>query len=338
MALPRDRQGTFTPAELYFFAEQETITIVPRLTLPKLRLVSYTPLLSPTSSSGGENGEDVRYGDGVIQAMRPNRRVKVPIWLAVLLKRQRRCTVEIPGWLHVDSLQRKVDEERGIVHRSAEQEFEQRRRARRRRRPGDAPNGADEDEDEDDRPGQGFSSLPLRWIEISDILLDACGDDFPLAPISALQSRSSRQRSTADGAAAANQDDDGVDSVSGDRASSLAPQHTTSTTTGGGSEMTTSSAQTVDLTRRLLRDLREIRQAKARQGLQLLGDEDAGPVLRMDRIGSYEVNEIRGLFGGTADTLRRLEETRRRADDDDDDDDEDRGGGGGGVDEDMDDD
>lgn len=381
MALPRDRQGTLTPAELFFLAEQETVTIVPRLTLPKLRLVSYTPSASERSSGG--DGSSRRGGgrhdasDGVIPAMRPNRRVRVPLWLAVLLKRQRRCNVEIPEWLHAEQLQRKVDEERGIVRRDAAgRDADERRRIARRRaeierqRSGTPPppgldrrrhtgdgdrdndDGDGDDDDEEGRvPGQGFSKLPLRWVELSDILLDSCGDDFPPAPMSLLDVRAAGPRhhdaDVEDGGGGASSyapSDAGerTGTLPSDTAAAAASSRRANGDSGaggsaGGGASVASTAQTIDLTRRLLRDLREVRQAKARQGLTLLGDDDVGPVLVMDRIGSYEVNEIRGLFSGAADMLRALDDTRRRPDDDDEDDEGGRGTGGG-DDDDMEDD
>ncbi len=57
-----------------------------------------------------------------------------------------------------------------------------------------------------------------------------------------------------------------------------------------------------ELTRRLLRDLREVRQAKARKGIETIGETH----LQMDNLGMMEINEIRfgkagqtnGIFGG----------------------------------------
>jgi len=46
-----------------------------------------------------------------------------------------------------------------------------------------------------------------------------------------------------------------------------------------------------ELTRRLLRDLREIRQAKARKGAGAVGETH----LQMDNLGMMEINEIRFL-------------------------------------------
>lgn len=54
--------------------------------------------------------------------------------------------------------------------------------------------------------------------------------------------------------------------------------------------------------RGLLRDIREVRQAKARQGLQQLNDAH----MRMDGLGALEVNEIRPFVGGVMDHLREL--------------------------------
>ena len=56
-----------------------------------------------------------------------------------------------------------------------------------------------------------------------------------------------------------------------------------------------------DLTRRLLRDLREIRQAKSRKGLEQI----EATHLRMDNLGMMEICEIRFL-SQTLDRLRTL--------------------------------
>ncbi len=58
--------------------------------------------------------------------------------------------------------------------------------------------------------------------------------------------------------------------------------------------------------RRLLRDLREQRQAKARLGIEILDDR----LLRMDNLGAMEINEIRPLFAGTMNSIRKLQEAQ----------------------------
>lgn len=55
-----------------------------------------------------------------------------------------------------------------------------------------------------------------------------------------------------------------------------------------------------DETRRLLRDLREIRQSKIRDGISLLDDTH----LQMENLGALEINELRPLFSSVADNLR----------------------------------
>lgn len=85
--------------------------------------------------------------------------------------------------------------------------------------------------------------------------------------------------------------------------------------------------------RRLLRDLREVRAAKVRQGLGVL---DAGAGVKMNGVGAMEVGEARGFVTGVVDGLRKVgaaqeaqgrEEAEERAReggaDGDDDDDED---------------
>lgn len=195
MALPKSLQSTFQPSELSFIAENQVIDIIPRQALDSIDLYS-----------------------GTIASMRPPRRSSVPLWLAILLKRQRRATLVPPSWLTVESLESKLH-----------------------------------DESSSDSRGQhsGFSDLPFQWIELSDLILDAAPDDVP----------------------------------------------------------------DVDIVRRLLRDIRETRQAKARDGLEVLEDK----VLQMDNIGWTEINEIRGVFAGSMDVLRRLQETKPDEDGDDDD-------------------
>lgn len=55
------------------------------------------------------------------------------------------------------------------------------------------------------------------------------------------------------------------------------------------------------MTRRLLRDLRDVRQAKARKGIDTIGDTH----LQMDNLGMMEITEIRFL-GNALDRLRLL--------------------------------
>jgi GINS complex subunit 2 len=109
--------------------------------------------------------------------MRPPRRTTVPLWLALLLKKQHKCNIVPPDWLSHEYLEKLLREE----------------------------------ENSPDR----FCELPFRWLETAELLLEAAPDDLPLPPPSIV------------------------------------------------------SAGLSDL-RVLLRGLREIRQAKAREGLRSL--------------------------------------------------------------------
>ncbi|KAF5681643.1 DNA replication complex GINS PSF2 [Fusarium denticulatum] len=84
MALPLP--SGLTPSEVAFICEMELVTVVPRQRLESIDLLSGT---TPT--------------------LRPPHRSNLPLWLAILLKKQRRANIVPPPWLHPDSL-------RDIVH------------------------------------------------------------------------------------------------------------------------------------------------------------------------------------------------------------------------------
>lgn len=167
-------------------AENEMIFIIPRAQLDQLDLIACK-----------------------VPRMRPPQRSQVPIWLAILLKRQKRATIVPPGWLNREDLEKRLEEEKKTDEYGL---------------------------------STGFAKMPFQWIEVSDLLLDVAADDIPDA----------------------------------------------------------------DIVQRLLRDLREARQQKARDGLEVLEDK----MLQMDNIGRTEVNEIRALFSGSMDVLRALQETQ----------------------------
>ncbi|KAK6905660.1 DNA replication complex GINS protein PSF2 [Kwoniella mangroviensis CBS 10435] len=116
MALPKHLQNGLTPDELTFLAEEETIDIVPLFSMTRVRLLSgiYGPFTPPSSA-------------------------KVPLWLALSLKRKRKCRIVPPEWLSIDRVQNVLKEER--------------------------------------ENAESFCSLPRRFIEISKVLLDVAQDD-----------------------------------------------------------------------------------------------------------------------------------------------------------------
>ncbi|KAF3915980.1 hypothetical protein AA313_de0208346 [Arthrobotrys entomopaga] len=128
MALPHQH---LTPQEVAFICESELITIVPRQRLGSLNLISIDtrPLVPP-------------------------QRADVPLWLAVFLRKQKRCNIVPPDWLTVDNLERLVKEE------------------------SESP---------------AFSKMPWRWMEVAEILLDTCAEDLISPSDIALHIRSLRE-------------------------------------------------------------------------------------------------------------------------------------------------
>ncbi|KAF6826328.1 DNA replication complex GINS protein PSF2 [Colletotrichum musicola] len=86
MALPLP--PGLVPAEVAFLCEMELVTIVPRQRLESIDLLS-----------------------GATPALRPPARANLPLWLALLLKKQRRANIVPPSWLHPTSLAEIVHQE-----------------------------------------------------------------------------------------------------------------------------------------------------------------------------------------------------------------------------------
>ncbi|KAK6198805.1 uncharacterized protein RJT21DRAFT_51269 [Scheffersomyces amazonensis] len=117
MVLPKQLQGNLMPSEVNFLGENELVTILPRYSMKKMQLIGTK-----------------------IPALRAMRREQVPLWVALILKSQDKCSIVPPKWLNVVYLKDKYDEE---VR----------------------------------NPNQ-FSSLPWHWLEISKILLARAADDL----------------------------------------------------------------------------------------------------------------------------------------------------------------
>ncbi|KAL2132645.1 hypothetical protein VTI74DRAFT_3550 [Chaetomium olivicolor] len=79
MALPLP--PGLTHAEVAFLAEMELVTVVPRQRLESIDLLG-----------------------GKTPPLRPPHRADLPLWLALLLKKQRRANIVPPAWLHPSSL------------------------------------------------------------------------------------------------------------------------------------------------------------------------------------------------------------------------------------------
>lgn len=117
MALPDAHLTTFQPSEIFFLCEDEEIEILSLRKLTDLQLVGLkTPKL-----------EARRYA-------------KVPLWLALLLKKQNRCKIVMPKWLHITNLKEIYEEETSARHKFSDR-------------------------------------LPWHWLEMGHVLLDSAADD-----------------------------------------------------------------------------------------------------------------------------------------------------------------
>lgn len=88
-----------------------------------------------------------------------------------------------------------------------------------------------------------------------------------------------------------------------------------------------------DRVRQLMRDLREVRAAKMRKGVEVLTGEGDG--VRLDGVGAMEIGEGRGFISGVVDGLRKLGASREQARKDREEEERENGYRGGGDEDDM---
>ncbi|EFA76683.1 peptidase M28E domain containing-protein [Heterostelium album PN500] len=115
-----DFQQPFTPFQIEFLAEDESITIVPNFRMEELHFLSGT------------------YGPFV-----PALPVNVPLWLAITLKKKKKCKIQFPQWLSLERLTDKYEAENNVE--------------------------------------TSFESMPPYYIEIATLLLSVASDDTPNA-------------------------------------------------------------------------------------------------------------------------------------------------------------
>ncbi|KAM5347976.1 hypothetical protein ACJ41O_007800 [Fusarium nematophilum] len=150
------------PSEVAFLCEMELVTVVPRQ-----RLESIDLLTGPTPT------------------LRPPHRSNLPLWLAILLKKQRRANIVPPPWLHPDSLrdiifhETKVDPKGWAPPPPPPARGDSQGNARR-------INSFTDDETVLSPPflpactSDGPSgALPYHWFEVAEMLLAHAGDDVP---------------------------------------------------------------------------------------------------------------------------------------------------------------
>ncbi|KAK3306735.1 GINS complex protein-domain-containing protein [Chaetomium strumarium] len=259
MALPLP--PGLTHAEVAFLAEMELVTVVPRQRLESIELLG-----------------------GKTPPLRPPHRTDLPLWLALLLKKQRRANIVPPPWLHPSSLAE-------IIKRETKENptaFSDPPPAPARAdpsRPGIASRGGRDhnyyDEEEDGNSGGDVillsapfrpsctadapaGYLPYHWLEVAESLLAHAGDD--VASLGA----------------------------------------------------TPSSSSSAGEVRGLLRDLVEVRAAKMRSSTSQL-EGFGGGLMSLRGVGAMELAESRGFTEAA-----RREEEEERGDDDEEEEEDDR--------------
>ncbi|RYP48911.1 hypothetical protein DL768_005273 [Monosporascus sp. mg162] len=273
MALPLP--PGLVPTEVAFLCEMEMVTIVPRQRLESI------PLLS-----------------GSTPALRPPHRAELPLWLALLLKKQRRANILAPPWLHPASLQDIINHETKVDPEafSPPPPPPMRPDGRGGLRPYSYTHTQPPHPHASTTTATGTTTimtttalsppflpsctqaapsgyLPYHWLELAEALLAHAADDVP-------------------------------------------------------------SAAEV---RALLRDLQEVRAAKLRAGTAQLDDGGGGGVVGLRGVGAMELAENRAFVLGVVDGVRKLgasaEAGRREEEEEEGDEEEDdgRGGVGGGY-------
>ena len=162
--------------------------------------------------------------------MQPPYKANIPLWLALLLKRQRRANIVPPPWLVPASLTTILELESDHFKEAF---------SPAPHLPSSSTGGVTRSPPfiESSTANSITDVLPYHWLELGEILLEATPDDF----------------------------------------------------------------EEPDQVKQLLRDIREVRLAKLRNGVNVL---DAGGGVRMNGVGGMEIAEGRAFIGGVVDGLR----------------------------------
>ncbi|KAI9714426.1 MAG: DNA replication protein psf2 [Bogoriella megaspora] len=148
MALPLP--PGLTPAEIAFVCEMELVTVIPRQRLEGLDLLG-----------------------GPTPPLNPPYRASLPLWLALLLKRQRRANISPPPWLHPESLSAILDFETEHSKDAFSPPPPLPAASFDPTVPAQAPPFVESATY--DAPAD---ALPYHWLELGEILLEAASDDF----------------------------------------------------------------------------------------------------------------------------------------------------------------
>lgn len=196
MALPLP--SGITPPEIAFLCEMELVTVVPRQRLESLDLLSvsyyagwhqrlykyncqlkfssYFTHISPLKFAPRPFQRlalTSTFQQGPTAPLRPPQRTPLPLWLALLLHRQRRANILPPPWLSAYSLTRILEQEIANPDMFSSSP--------------PWPSSSSARDDSTVSPPFIHSStadaqegyLPYHWVEIGELLLTACGDDIP---------------------------------------------------------------------------------------------------------------------------------------------------------------
>lgn len=111
MALPANLTPGLLPTEVEFIATSSVeIGVVPLMRIDKVRLLS-----------------------GVYGPLRPPTQARLPLWLALNLKKRKRCSIICPDWMQLENLKK--------LHR-------------------------------EETMNEAFAAVPLHYVSISKVLLE----------------------------------------------------------------------------------------------------------------------------------------------------------------------
>lgn len=121
---------------------------------------------------------------GTTPALRPPHRATLPLWLALLLKRQRRASIVPPPWLHPDALQEILERETSNSFGEAFTDSTplpstSTSESRRGASTGGEIQGATPPFQESSTATSRGDTLPYHYLELSTLLVTHCADDIP---------------------------------------------------------------------------------------------------------------------------------------------------------------
>ena len=186
MALPLP--PGLVPSEVAFLCEMELVTVVPRQRLDSIDLLTVSiPLRYTRSSTLQPRGfQDLTNNcvQGPTPTLRPPHRSNIPLWLALLLKKQRRANIIPPPWLHPDSLRTIIHHET-VVDTSGwapppppPAQADSRGNARRHNALGPDGSALSPPFLPSCTAAAPSGALPYHWFELSEVLLAHASDDI----------------------------------------------------------------------------------------------------------------------------------------------------------------